>query len=123
MWAAMYANSFRISTSLRLAMTEDKEYRRYSSSEIKKQLTKLKDWRLAKGKLHRELEFHSFDDAVAFIMRASLEITKLDHHPEWFNVYNQVTIDLVTHDLGGISGYDFILARKLNEVLKSFNEK
>jgi len=104
-------------------MTEDKEYRRYSSSEIKKQLTKLKDWRLAKGKLHRELEFHSFDDAVAFIMRASLEITKLDHHPEWFNVYNQVTIDLVTHDLGGISGYDFILARKLNEVLKSFNEK
>ncbi len=104
-------------------MSDDKEYRRYSADEIKEQLSKLKTWKLEGGKLHRELEFQSFDDAVAFMMRASLEITKLDHHPEWHNVYNQVRIDLVTHDLGGISGYDFILAGKLDEVAKSFRMK
>jgi 4a-hydroxytetrahydrobiopterin dehydratase len=104
-------------------MSYDKEYRRYSSSEISEQLAKLKSWKLVKGKLHRKMEFHTFDDAVAFMMRASLDITKLDHHPEWYNVYNQLTIDLVTHDLGGISGYDFILAKKMDEVAKIFRVK
>ena len=101
-------------------MSEDKEYRRYSTSEISEQMVKLKNWKLIKGKLHREMEFRTFDDAVTFMMRASLEITKLDHHPEWYNVYNQLTIDLVTHDLGGISGYDFLLAKKMDEIAKTF---
>lgn len=104
-------------------MTDDEEWRRYIASEIKQQLAKLKNWKVAGGKLHRELEFQCFEDAVAFMMRASLEISKLDHHPEWFNVYNRLSIDLVTHDLGGISGYDFILARKLDEIARNFKVK
>jgi 4a-hydroxytetrahydrobiopterin dehydratase len=104
-------------------MSDDKEWRKYSPSEIKDSLAKLPMWKLEKGKLHRELEFRSFEDAIAFIVRAALEISKLDHHPEWFNVYNRVKIDLTTHDLGGISGYDFVLARKLDGVAKIFRAK
>lgn len=104
-------------------MSDDKEWRKYSPSEVKEGLAKLTNWKLVKGKIHRELEFRSFDDAIGFMMRSSLEIIKLDHHPEWFNVYNRVTIDLVTHDLGGISGYDFIIAKKLDEVAKLFHAK
>lgn len=97
---------------------EDKEYRKYAPAEIKEQMTKLPAWQIAKGKLHRELKFRTFEDAIAFMMRASLEVSKMDHHPEWFNVYNRVTVDLTTHDLGGISGYDFMLAKKLDEAAK-----
>jgi 4a-hydroxytetrahydrobiopterin dehydratase len=101
----------------------DEEWRKYSASEIREQLAKLKNWKVEKGKLHRELEFRNFEDALAFMVRASLDIAKMDHHPEWFNVYNRIIIDLVTHDLGGISGYDFVLARKLDELVKTFRAK
>jgi 4a-hydroxytetrahydrobiopterin dehydratase len=110
--------------ALRKLMSDaDKEWRKYSPSEVRDSLAKLKNWKLLKGKLHRDLEFQSFEDAVAFLVRASLEISKMDHHPEWFNVYNQVRIDLTTHELDGISGYDFMLARKLDEVAKTFRAK
>jgi len=101
----------------------DEQYRRYSASEIREEMTNLKNWKLVDGKLHRELEFRTFDDAISFMMRSALEITKLDHHPEWYNVYTRVKIDLVTHDLGGISGYDFILAKKLDQLAKIFKAK
>ena len=55
--------------------------------------------------------------------RSSLEIVKLDHHPEWFNVYNTVIVDLVTHDVSGISNYDFILAKKLEKVASIFHAR
>ena len=96
----------------------DEEYRKYSASEIRDEMKSLESWKIVDGKLHRELEFRTFDDAISFMMRSALEITKLDHHPEWFNVYTSVKIDLVTHDLGGISGYDFILAKKLDHIAK-----
>lgn len=103
-------------------MTEE-AYRRLSKSEIERQMAGLKGWRLIKGKLHRELSFKSFEDAISFMVRASLEISRLNHHPEWFNVYNQVRIDLVTHDVGGISNYDLILAKKLDGVASRFRAK
>jgi 4a-hydroxytetrahydrobiopterin dehydratase len=104
-------------------MSDDKEWRKYSAAEIKEKLANLTRWSVEKGKLHRELEFRNFEDALAFMVRSSLEIEKLDHHPEWYNVYNQVRIDLVTHDLDGISGYDFILAKKLDEIARIFRAK
>ena len=103
-------------------MTEE-TYRKLSKSEIERQMTGLKRWRLIKGKLHRELGFKSFEDAISFMVRASLEISRLNHHPEWFNVYNQVRIDLVTHDVGGISNYDLILAKKLDGLASRFRAK
>ena len=101
----------------------DSEYRKLSKSEIKEESAKLKQWRIVKGKLHREIDFMSFDDAMSFFMRASLEITKMDHHPEWFNVYNHVSIDLVTHDVGGLSNYDFKLARSLDRIISRYKTK
>jgi len=99
------------------------EYRKLTKSEVSKNLIDLKKWKLVVGKLHREYKFKSFEDAVAFMVRSSLEISKLDHHPEWFNVYNTVKIDLVTHDVDGISNYDFILAKKLEKIASSFGAR
>jgi 4a-hydroxytetrahydrobiopterin dehydratase len=101
----------------------DKDWRKFSEAETREEIKALKSWKLEKGKLHREFEFQSFEDAISYMVRASLEISKLGHHPEWFNVYNTVKIDLVTHELDGISGYDFILAKKLETLAKKFKAK
>ncbi len=98
-------------------------YRRLSRSEIKKRVAELTGWKLARGKLLRELEFENFEDAISFMVRTSLEVAKLDHHPEWFNVYNHVRIELTTHDVGGISNYDFTLAKKIDKIVAGFKIK
>ena len=99
------------------------EYQKLTRKEVSSSLRRLKRWRLSHGKLHREYRFRTFEDAISFILRSSLEVAKLDHHPEWFNVYNKVVVDLVTHDVGGISNYDFILSRKLETIASSFGAK
>ncbi|MGI0004970.1 MAG: 4a-hydroxytetrahydrobiopterin dehydratase, partial [Nitrososphaera sp.] len=61
--------------------------------------------------------FDNFVQAFAFMTRVAIEAEKLNHHPEWFNVYNRLTIDLVTHDIGNeISNYDVMLAGKISEI-------
>ncbi len=92
------------------------EYRKLSGKEIKTQLSKIKGWKIVKGKIQRDFEFKNFEDAFSFMTRVALEVEKLDHHPEWFNVYNKVRIDLVTHDVGGLSNYDFRLAKIINAI-------
>src|SRR5262245_53610883 len=95
------------------------EYQKLSKSEISSELSGLKGWKIANGKLHKELEFESFVQAFGFMTQVALEAEKLNHHPEWFNVYNRVTIDLVTHDIGGLSNYDFMLAKSIDAVAKT----
>ena len=73
-------------------------------------------WSVLNGKLHKDYEFADFDAAFGFMKKASFEIEKMNHHPEWFNVYNKVTVDLVTHDAGGITENDTKLAGILNEL-------
>ena len=72
------------------------------------------DWDLVSGKLHRELTFANFIEAFAFMSAVALHAEKADHHPEWSNVYNRVTIDLVTHDVDGITRLDLDLAAKID---------
>jgi 4a-hydroxytetrahydrobiopterin dehydratase len=67
-------------------------------------------WSLAAGKLRRELAFPDFVRAFGFMSQVALHAERLNHHPEWRNVYGRVEIDLVTHDCGGISERDFELA-------------
>ena len=67
-------------------------------------------------KLHKDFEFNDFNQAFGFMTRAAMEIEKMNHHPEWFNVYNKITIDLTTHDAGGITENDVELARTLNSL-------
>ena len=98
-------------------------YLKLSRIEIARNLQSIRKWKLLRGKLHREYKFKSFEDAISFMSRSSLEIVKLDHHPEWFNVYNTVIVDLVTHDVSGISNYDFILAKKLEKIASVFHAR
>ncbi|MGH9910670.1 MAG: 4a-hydroxytetrahydrobiopterin dehydratase, partial [Nitrososphaerales archaeon] len=73
-------------------------------------------WTIANGKLTRTFEFKDFNEAFGFMTRVAMEVEKLNHHPEWFNVYNRVKIELVTHDVNGISNYDFRLANIINRI-------
>jgi 4a-hydroxytetrahydrobiopterin dehydratase len=67
-------------------------------------------WELRNGKLHISLKFADFVAAFTFMTAAAIHAEKLNHHPEWSNVYNRVEIDLTTHDAGGITELDFKLA-------------
>jgi len=87
--------------------------RRLSEEEIKLALSRLGPWQVVGGKLHREYRFKDFADAWGFMSSAALLVHQMDHHPEWSNVYHSVRIDLVTHDVGGISRRDVELAEKL----------
>ena len=89
---------------------------RFTSEKISEELKNLPGWSLKDGKLHKEFEFESFNQAFGFMARASMEIEKLNHHPEWFNVYNKISIDLMTHDAGGITENDIQLAKILNSL-------
>ena len=62
------------------------------------------------------MEFVNFDEVWKFMTIAVVEIQKMNHHPEWFNVYNKLVIDLMTHDVGGISENDMNLAKFLDEI-------
>jgi len=89
-----------------------------TDDEIEAQLAKLQGgrdgWRVVDGKLHRTYRFKDFAEAFAFMTRVALVAERMNHHPEWFNVYNKVRVDLTTHDVGGISTRDFRLAAAMD---------
>ena len=91
---------------------------RLSSDEIAKELKNLSGWSVKDEKLHKDFEFDSFNEAFGFMTRAAMEIEKINHHPEWFNVYNRLSVDLMTHDAGGITKNDIHLARILDSLKK-----
>ncbi len=84
-----------------------------SSEDVQSRLAELEGFSLAGGKLHREFKFANFVEAFGFMTRIALHAEKMDHHPEWSNVYNRVEVDLTTHDVGGITELDFELARHM----------
>ena len=88
-----------------------------SSDEIQTELKKVVVWVIQNGKLHKEFQFSSFIKAIGFMTRLALVAESMNHHPEWFNVYNRVVIDLTTHNVGGISNLDFELASKANDLI------
>jgi len=91
---------------------------RLSSDEISQELKDLPGWSVKNEKLHKDFEFDSFNEAFGFMTRAAMEIEKMNHHPEWFNVYNRLSVDLMTHDAGGITKNDIHLAKILNLLKK-----
>ncbi len=90
-----------------------------SSNEINSRLTELSGWDFQDGKLHRDFKFSDFVEAFGFMSRVALLAEAAGHHPEWFNVYNTVKIDLATHDVNGVSQADFDLAIKINRLCES----
>jgi 4a-hydroxytetrahydrobiopterin dehydratase len=92
------------------------ERRKLTAAEIESAIQELPGWSVHDGKLRRIYTFEDFVRAWGFMSAAALVIQQMDHHPEWFNVYNRVMVDLVTHDLQGISTRDLDLARRLEEL-------
>ena len=91
--------------------------RKMNRTEINKRLESLRGWSVANEKLHREFQFKDFKQAFAFMTGGALVAERLNHHPEWCNVYNRVVIDLTTHDAGGITENDFAFAESISAML------
>jgi len=96
------------------------DMRKFSGSELKDALAGLPGWTVVNGKLHKEYKFADFIYAFGFMATAALGIEKMNHHPEWFNVYNRVTVDLATHDAQGITSKDVDLAKLLDATAAKF---
>jgi 4a-hydroxytetrahydrobiopterin dehydratase len=88
--------------------------RRLSDDEITTALGGLPGWSAQDGALRRELRFADFSEAWGFMSRVALVAEKLDHHPDWSNVWSTVVITLSTHDAGGVTGLDMEFATRVN---------
>jgi 4a-hydroxytetrahydrobiopterin dehydratase len=86
-----------------------------SDEEINRRLTEAPGWRYVNGCLEREFKFADFKTAFAFMTRVAEVAERLNHHPDWSNVYNRVTIRLNTHEVGGLSELDFELAKLIDQ--------
>jgi 4a-hydroxytetrahydrobiopterin dehydratase len=95
------------------------ERKKLSQEEIAERVKSLHGWTIEKGKLHKEFTFENFVQAFGFMSRVALLAENMNHHPEWFNVWNKVVMDLTTHDVGGISGLDIAFAEKVDAVLSN----
>lgn len=87
-----------------------------TGSALDAEVATLDGWSVRDGKLHKEYSFESFVHAFGFMSAAALCAERKNHHPEWFNVYSTVRVDLTTHDAGGITTWDIELAREFDEV-------
>lgn len=96
----------------------DDEYQKLSDEEMTQQLAKLDGWKVVNGKINKTFKFEGFVQAFGFMTMVAMEAEKMNHHPEWFNVYDTVRVDLVTHDIGGISNYDVKLAKTMDAIAK-----
>ncbi|MDP1539267.1 MAG: 4a-hydroxytetrahydrobiopterin dehydratase [Moraxellaceae bacterium] len=95
---------------------------RFSQDMIDASLKALNDasanaWEIKEGKLYTELRFPNFVSAFGFMTQVAIIAEKLNHHPEWSNVYNKVQIYLTTHDVSGISKLDFELAHEITKLI------
>lgn len=88
-----------------------------SQDELKAALSELGDWTLADDgeSISKEFKFSNFVNAFGFMTKMAIVAEKMNHHPEWFNVYNRVEVTLTTHDSGGITELDVKLATRMNK--------
>ena len=88
------------------------------ASDARKRLEDLPGWQMREDQkaLECSFEFRNFSEAFGFMTRAALVAEKLNHHPEWFNVYRRVDVLLTTHDVSGLTELDFKLARAMNKI-------
>lgn len=90
--------------------------RKLTAAEIEDGLQELVGWELKGDRLRKTYQFGSFAEAIGWMTSVAIYADKIDHHPEWSNVYNRVTVDLITHDLGSLSTLDLALARRMEEL-------
>ncbi|XP_019619946.1 PREDICTED: pterin-4-alpha-carbinolamine dehydratase-like [Branchiostoma belcheri] len=104
-------------------MASEAKRAKLTDSERESQLEPLmgKGWTMVDGRdaIYKEFLFKDFNQAFGFMSRVALRAEKMDHHPEWFNVYNKVQITLSTHDVAGLSGRDVTLATFIEKAASS----
>ena len=96
--------------------------KKLESKERNKILKTLKDWKKTRGReaIEKNYIFKDFTSAFSWMTRIALIAEKMDHHPEWFNVYNKVNVTLSTHDAGGITELDIKLAKEMDKTAKKY---
>ena len=94
----------------------DMARQKLNEQQLETSLKQLSAWELRNSKLHREFKFSDFAHAFGFMTTAAILIEKMNHHPEWSNVYNRVSVDLMTHDANGITQRDVELAHLLDSI-------
>lgn len=87
-----------------------------SEEEAAEQIASMDGWSLDGGAISKKFQFATFSEAFGFMARAALAAEKMDHHPEWTNVYNTVSVRLTTHDAGGLTRNDIELARLMDKL-------
>lgn len=94
-----------------------------TEQEVAKFLTvNLKDWTFENNTITRGFKFKTFVEAFSFMTAIALEAEKLDHHPDWSNSYNKVSITLTNHEARGLTQLDFDLANKIDRLFKNYPE-
>lgn len=91
---------------------------RLSEDEIQKKLIRFPDWEYFDNALHAEFEFENFKDCFSAMSRIAFECEALNHHPDWTNIYNVLTISLSTHDAGGVTEKDFKLINAIEAIVE-----
>lgn len=84
---------------------------------IEERLQKLEGWEYSEDAIHTSIEFENFKEAFATMTRIAFEAEAQDHHPDWSNVYNELSISLSTHDAGGVTEKDFKLAHTIESII------
>jgi 4a-hydroxytetrahydrobiopterin dehydratase len=92
--------------------------KKLSTEEIDKKLLHFPDWEYFENAIHTEFEFENFKDCFSAMSRIAFECEALNHHPEWTNTYNVLTISLSTHDAGGVTDKDFKLAKAIEFIVE-----
>lgn len=92
--------------------------KKLTSEEIQKKLLHFPEWEYYENAIHAEFEFDNFKDCFSAMSRIAFECEALNHHPEWTNVYNVLTISLSTHDANGVTSKDFELAKAIEEIVE-----
>ena len=95
--------------------------KKLTDEEININLSRLSNWKVENGKLHKLFKFQNFNQAISFMVSVGMICEKMNHHPEWNNVYGNVDVRLVTHRVAGITELDFQLAESMDKI--SVNSK
>lgn len=90
-----------------------------TDGQIQSFMNQFSSWTIENDKLHREYVFGDFVQAFGFMTEVALIAERTNHHPEWFNVYKNVVVDLTTHEAEGITERDFDLAKSMEEIAKN----
>jgi 4a-hydroxytetrahydrobiopterin dehydratase len=98
-----------------ISIMSQMKYKKLSGNEVDEAVRAMNGWEVKDGKLQKSFRFSNFIEAFGFMTRIALEAEKINHHPEWSNVYNTVTIRLSTHDAGAITDYDIKLANIIDK--------